>query len=871
LLSGWNPPDMEAARAYRDKRHPRTASSTGRSAAHTWCGTRVGRHCCDSIQWVDPCCEGSTSELGKYGPAVSIYFKFEKWLMWTFVVLAVVNSPSLVLFAGGSFFSRGPSSADFGTAAIRSALASTTLGNLGFASPDELQSDILGAIPIQTASMLVTSLDVAGVLVFALLLSWLGDKEQAEAATVKGRHVTVAQFSVMVPWVPHDTTGSELAEYLRERFSVKVVHVKLCYDYGRLHSVAKRRRRIMDKVEQLDGSIGRVYHAARATVPEALLLRAGGLDGEEVRPYEERASVDETERTGEGSEFGALNSQQQNVVRELLRRRRVLLRADDEAQSEIVSARAFGGVIAAFVTFETRKDCRRVLDEMPDSQLSVWKRGLFQRSSQQFRGRLALRARQPPRPSTVMWHHLMVSPVSQCFCRAGTALASVALMAVSVAAVYGGRLLAPGGQAVPSGPNATTLAASTGVDAGEAAASLSEEPAGPSLPGLFVFVPPIVIAGTNLALNKAMRFLANIEKHHTATGLELSVAQRLIFRQFINTALVPCLVYLSGDLVAWAGLKDVWPAGGYSSFAPGWYFTVGATLSLTALLDLFTPWSLTCLKLGAARARLCCHTIGLAPLRSQRQLNRLMTGPSMDISERYSRLVNTALTCLTFSAGMPALLWIAAACFAMALCVDKLLFVKCWRKPPYFNTRIASAASSSLVYGIILHSFVAVFVFSSSALRTDGKYATDAWLTELAGGQGLDREGIAFQAAKSLIADHMWAPLCVAVAIMLVGVVVLARAILDLVSSFLCPRASTAEEEAQGSTGQQHRGAQRVAATDGLSAQHAQLVTRGSYDELVEAGLLRDLPSYDVRLHPDYEDAFAVLGTEPGSLASVSV
>jgi hypothetical protein len=61
------------------------------------------------------------------------------------------------------------------------------------------------------------------------------------------------------------------------------------------------------------------------------------------------------------------------------------------------------------------------------------------------------------------------------------------------------------------------------------------------------FVCSFVIVGVNQSLRTVVRTLSIKEKHETYTAYNLSVAFKLTFVRFINTAIVPCIVNISSD------------------------------------------------------------------------------------------------------------------------------------------------------------------------------------------------------------------------------------------------------------------------------------------------------------------------------------
>jgi hypothetical protein len=61
------------------------------------------------------------------------------------------------------------------------------------------------------------------------------------------------------------------------------------------------------------------------------------------------------------------------------------------------------------------------------------------------------------------------------------------------------------------------------------------------------FLCSFVIMAVNMSLLTAVRTLSIKEKHETYTAYNLSVAFKLTFVRFINTAIVPCIVNISSD------------------------------------------------------------------------------------------------------------------------------------------------------------------------------------------------------------------------------------------------------------------------------------------------------------------------------------
>ena len=59
----------------------------------------TGRHCYSTgiLSHLDPFMEGSNNELARFGPGVSLYFKWIKWSFWTMFIMAILALPMIFL------------------------------------------------------------------------------------------------------------------------------------------------------------------------------------------------------------------------------------------------------------------------------------------------------------------------------------------------------------------------------------------------------------------------------------------------------------------------------------------------------------------------------------------------------------------------------------------------------------------------------------------------------------------------------------------------------------------------------------------------------------------------------------------------------
>ena len=82
----WVPPSKDKARLYASLNMP-SIREPGQKQGRPYpvCATKMSRHCWSAFP--DFCCEGKESRMLRYGAGISSWFKFLKWLAWTFGIM----------------------------------------------------------------------------------------------------------------------------------------------------------------------------------------------------------------------------------------------------------------------------------------------------------------------------------------------------------------------------------------------------------------------------------------------------------------------------------------------------------------------------------------------------------------------------------------------------------------------------------------------------------------------------------------------------------------------------------------------------------------------------------------------------------------
>ncbi len=275
----------------------------------------------------------------------------------------------------------------------------------------------------------------------------------------------------------------------------------------------------------------------------------------------------------------------------------------------------------------------------------------------------------------------------------------------------------------------------------------------------------------NLALATLMKRLTQWEKHHSFDSQSVSLSVRLFASQFINTALVVLVINADWSLL---GVPVTNVSQQFSDFETGWYISVGAGVILTMVLNIFSPHAFPlarwvqkrCLQRVALGEPFCyCHRSVLRWLclcccprcccgtadtqlsssvvqrqrtnccarlcspcvpKHQDKLTAMFTGPEFRLSVRYAQLTNTVFVTLMYSSGMPILLPIAAVSFFVSFWVDKYLFLRFYRKPPHYDTRMGMKMTGLLPYAILLHLGFAAWMYSNRAIFSSSEYIVEA-------------------------------------------------------------------------------------------------------------------------------------------------
>ena len=104
---------------------------------------------------------------------------------------------------------------------------------------------------------------------------------------------------------------------------------------------------------------------------------------------------------------------------------------------------------------------------------------------------------------------------------------------------------------------------------------------------------------------------------------------------------------------------------------------------------------------------------------TQRQLNEAYEGAEFVLSVRYGEILNIIFVTMTFSAGLPVLVPLAAFSFFQHYMTDKFDFLRVSKLPPSYSTTLAEGAAEVVAYAAIGHLLFAVWANSYYRMDPD--------------------------------------------------------------------------------------------------------------------------------------------------------
>eukprot|EP00227_Mantoniella_beaufortii_P000812 CAMPEP_0197617748 /NCGR_PEP_ID=MMETSP1326-20131121/61189_1 /TAXON_ID=1155430 /ORGANISM="Genus nov. species nov., Strain RCC2288" /LENGTH=932 /DNA_ID=CAMNT_0043186643 /DNA_START=68 /DNA_END=2866 /DNA_ORIENTATION=- len=227
-----------------------------------------------------------------------------------------------------------------------------------------------------------------------------------------------------------------------------------------------------------------------------------------------------------------------------------------------------------------------------------------------------------------------------------------------------------------------------------------------------------IIVVMNTFLNWVILKLVRFERHHSASSEQRSVMLKLFVSQFFNTAVN--LVVISASFpwlkrqLKGSTAEGLLFEGDKEDLSPKWYQEVGYALVLSMLVNPMAQRAQTFVRSMKFKwQRTAARTAAV----TQRQLNEAYEGEEFVLSVRYGEILNIIFVTMTFSAGIPLLVPLAAFSFWQHYLVDRYDFLRVAKLPPRYSTALADGAAEVMAYASIGH--LLFFIWANSFHRMD--------------------------------------------------------------------------------------------------------------------------------------------------------
>lgn len=148
--------------------------------------------------------------------------------------------------------------------------------------------------------------------------------------------------------------------------------------------------------------------------------------------------------------------------------------------------------------------------------------------------------------------------------------------------------------------------------------------------------------------------------------------------------------------------------GPYDEYNMRWYVTVGMSILLAVIFQIFFPHIgliLNSCKMGILRCYDRSYTCNNRKTRqiTQEEYEDLYTGPEYILQLRFAQVLGLLFTTMTYSSGMPILYPLAFLTLLITFWTDKVLVSRYFRKENGFTADLSRQVVNMLPYTVMVH------------------------------------------------------------------------------------------------------------------------------------------------------------------------
>lgn len=238
----------------------------------------------------------------------------------------------------------------------------------------------------------------------------------------------------------------------------------------------------------------------------------------------------------------------------------------------------------------------------------------------------------------------------------------------------------------------------------------------------------LAVVVINFVLKLVLKKLVAFERHATVSGQQTAVALKIFLAQVLNTGVIVLIVNASLPGNAEFPVTGVLQ-GEHRGFTAAWYSSVGVSILITMLVNMFVPH-------GGPLAKFLvigpCKRACLSRLASnQPGLDAAYAPERFDIGgERYPFVLNTVFVTMAYYSGLPLLLPMASIGFIIFFWVDKILILRSYQRPARIDEAMAMLTARLLPLAVLIHVALSMWMLGESDVLKSGTINAGAFDAE---------------------------------------------------------------------------------------------------------------------------------------------
>ncbi|CAI2383860.1 unnamed protein product [Moneuplotes crassus] len=642
-----------------------------------------------------PACKTSNYKFGNYGAGVYLYFEYLKFLSIAFAIMSIIMLPSLICNLIGDYYNSETGTLfDF-----------TTLGNQkGYVSGTS-DSDSLKVDDDNEASRALTiTSDVINTVALYIFLMVFNAVSRHKMIDLMKRKQTPSDYSIYVTGFPDDSCSEE---DIREYFSKygEVLEIVFARRFGKMMKGYMAQDKINKNIKKRE-----IQVKVEAEKDESLSVLEAVKNDKKLQKLVKKDIKMEQE----------------------LREKYPKIKCIEDVPS-----------IGAFVVFNKSEDAITCLKA---HRLNYTK--LRQDEKEKIKGKYKAKVIQADEPSNILWENLEVSYLESFLRSLVVILIVIVLLVGTLCAVYGLRVYQEKIPVVTACEQYDNLTLGT-VDHNNKDAldcvcqmkglvtiiftsSIRKDCQEYMENEIFRYLVNIAVAllvsVINILIKICFNVLSKFERYKAVTHLNGAIMRKTFISTFINMGLLYLLInanFRSSGFVrtiasGLPGGKKYFFNGDYDDLNRDWYSKVAISIIVLSLTNLVS------VVIGAA----INETINWIKRKYfakrqtlQHDMNACMDGNVFTISTKYSTTLALIFVTIIYFGPVPLLVVICCMYLTTNYWLDKFIFVRFCKIPPYTGPSMHISVLRYLPISLMLHCIFSMWAYGSPEVYPDGFYA----------------------------------------------------------------------------------------------------------------------------------------------------